>query len=94
MDAPARSFTELAPFCAALAAAGIDAVVVRRVHELRPRTLDARRVEVGLQRWTELAAYGDGVLFTAHLAGADAAEIEAQLRQRGLRIRAVKGNIT
>ena len=93
MDSPAHAFTELPSFCEAIAAQGIRAVVVRRVNEIRPRTLEKHAVEVGLQRWTELAAYRGGVLYTAHLAGADASVIEADLRTRGFEIRSVRGNL-
>jgi hypothetical protein len=94
VNAPEQLFTDLASFCEAIERAGIQAVVVRRIHEIRPRTLPGHRVEVGPQRWVELAAYREGALYRAHLAEASSPEVEAQLRSRGLKLRTVTGNVT
>jgi len=86
--------TSLPSFLEEAARAGIGSVVVRAIHEIRPRHLPGHAVEVGPQRWVELAGYAKGTLVTARLDGADADEVARTLEGRGLTVKRTSGNIT
>jgi len=74
--------------------AGVRAVGLRAVNEIRPRHHAHHRVEVGPQKWVELSGYSQGSLIVARLDGADGPEIRTILEERGLSVRAGSGNIT
>ena len=94
MAATRQEFSTLDPFLEAIAAAGIRAVALRAVREVRPRKLQAHGIEVGHQQWVELAAYQKGALYVARLDGAESEPIEKRLKAHGLTVKVGSGNIT
>jgi hypothetical protein len=94
MAATRQEFSTLDPFLEAIAAAGIRAVALRAVREVRPRKLKAHGIEVGHQQWVELAAYQKGALYVAQLDGAESEPIEKLLKAHGLTVKSGSGNIT
>lgn len=94
MASTRQEFSALQPFLAALDAAGIRAVALRAVREVRPRKLNAHGVEIGHQQWVELAGYSKGALLVARLEGALGEEIQRALEAHGLSVKSGSGNIT
>jgi hypothetical protein len=81
-------------FVEAVLRAGLRAVVLRVVSEVRPRVHEEHRVEVGMQRWAELLAYHGGTILVARVEDADGDALEDALVAAGLTVRRVSGNIT
>ena len=94
MDYPRQDLATLAEFLSVVEREGIRGVALRAVREIRPRKLPKHAVEVGMQQWVELTAYKAGTVFVLMLQGAEGPEVEAELKQRGLTIRAGSDNIT
>jgi hypothetical protein len=82
---------DLEAFVAAAREAGIRRVVLRVIAEVRPRHFEGGRVEVAPQRWCELVTYDAGA---ATLDDADGDAVEAALKDAGLAVRRVSGNLT
>ena len=94
MNAPRIDCETLQAFLDEVSRAGVQKVALRAVKEIRPRHLPNHGVEVGPQRWVELAAYAKGTLIAARLDGVEGEVVRGALEQRGLEVRAGSGNIT
>lgn len=88
-------YHSLETFLSALAAAGVSAVGIRAVSEIRPTpAAEGHGITVGRQRWVDLNGYRDGTLHALRLADAEPGPIEADLKARGYKVRSSSDNLT
>lgn len=89
------AFDSLDTFLAALEAAGVRAVGVRAVSEIRPSaTPTGQGVVIGRQRWVDLTGYRSGVLYAVRLTDALPGPVAADLEARGYTVRTGSDNLT
>ena len=82
-------------FVAALVEAGVRAVGIRAVNEIRPApTPKGEGIVIGRQRWVDVTGYHAGVLYVLRLRDADPDPIEADLKARGFTVRSRSDNVT
>jgi hypothetical protein len=79
-------------FIAAVLARDARAVAMRVVDEIRPRQRGSS-VEVGRQRFVELAAYAAGVVLAVRLDETDPDAVQATLTATGLSVRRRSANL-
>lgn len=95
MAPPRIDYDSLDTFFAALAAAGVSAVGIRAVSEIRPTpAAEGHGITVGRQRWVDLHGYKDGTLHALRLPDAEPGPIEADLKARGYKVRSSSDNLT
>lgn len=95
MTQPRIAYDSLDTFLAALEAAGVRAVGVRAVSEIRPSpTPTGHGVIIGRQRWVDVTGYRSGVLYVVRLPDALPGPVTADLEARGYAVRTGSDNLT
>jgi hypothetical protein len=95
MTQPRIAYESLETFLVALEAAGVRAVGVRAVSEIRPApTPTGHGIVIGHQRWVDITGYQSGVLYVVRLRDALPGPVAADLETRGYKVRIGSDNLT
>ena len=89
-----QTFDDFDTFLAAIQQAGIDHIVQRVVHEIRPRPGRGTEVIVEEVHRAEFLGYRRGVVYRCEVDGARREACEQKLDARGIAVKSVSGNIT